>query len=77
MRVGLLLLVVLAVGCSETKNQNPVPQQVTLDSQDYTLVSPGRRNPDGTSDVPLYQKKGDTNRWYTPSLTGTHMIPMK
>lgn len=53
--VGLLCLL---VSCA------PKPVTVTVDGDLYTRVSPATNG-----FVELWEKKGDTNRWYTPSLT--------
>ena len=63
-----ILFTFLAIGCAKTV------EPVVIDGHQYILIKPGKHNSDGTSDVPLYQRIGDTNRWYTPSLTGRNMV---
>lgn len=52
-----ICMVVLAVGCSTTA------KKVTVNGDTYTLVEPARGN-----QVALWEKRGNTNYWYTPSL---------
>lgn len=42
----------------------------------YRLVRPASTNGDGTVNVPLYERRGDSNRYYTPALNGMDWVPL-
>jgi hypothetical protein len=50
------------------------PYNVHMNGEDYKLMRKGYTNKDGTRIIPLYEKRGNTNNYYTPSLTVNHMI---
>lgn len=49
---------------------------VVVGEHRYRLVQRGYTDSEGRRFVPLYEREGDTNRWYTPSLTGNMMNPL-
>ena len=62
-----VLTLVLFTACSD-------PYNVHVNNEDYKLIRKGYTDKDGNRTIPLYEKRGNTNNYYTPSLTGTHMI---
>lgn len=61
-----LLIVALIVGCSNKKTIN-------IDGNTYTLIQAGKTNVNGINDVELWERKGVTNKYYTPSIDGKSM----
>lgn len=61
-----LLIAALITGCSNKKTIN-------VNGQTYTLIRVGKINANGINDLELWQLKGITNRYYTPSLDGKDM----
>lgn len=69
MKKLLLCISIFFIGCSVNKS-------ITVSGQKYILIKPGKINPNGINDVPLYEKVGVTSRYYTPSLDGKSMVPI-
>ena len=61
-----LLIAILITGCSNKKTIN-------VNGQTYTLIRAGKTNVNGINDLELWERKGVTNRYYTPSLDGKSM----
>jgi hypothetical protein len=61
-----LLIAALIVGCSNKKTIN-------IDGNTYTLIQAGKTNVNGINDVELWERKGVTNKYYTPSIDGKSM----
>lgn len=57
MKYFIPLLAMILLGCT------PAPTTVVVDGNVYKKISPANGN-----QVELWEKKGDTNRYYTPSL---------
>jgi len=68
MKAKILLLITMALlfGCANKKTIN-------IDGHTYTLVRAGQTNANGINDVELWERKGVTNRYYTPSIDGKSM----
>lgn len=66
-KIFLFLATILFVACSD-------PYNVQVNKEYYKLVRKGYTDKDGTTFIPLYEKRGNTNNYYTPSLTGDFMI---
>lgn len=58
---------VVTAGCKQ-----PAPAA----APSYRLIRNASTNPDGTVNVPLYEKGGDTNRYYTPAINGMDWVPL-
>lgn len=63
----LLLTIVLLTGCG-------VEHYLLKNGKKYKLVREGYTNSEGVVFVPLYEIKGVTNYYYTPSLSGNDMV---
>jgi len=63
----ILIFSVLLVGCGD-------PYNIHINGEDYKLVRKGHVDKDGKRNIPLYEKRGNTNNYYTPSLSGDQMI---
>lgn len=61
-----LLIAFLIAGCSYKKTIN-------VNGQTYTLIRAGKTNVNGINDLELWERKGVTNRYYTPSLDSKSM----
>lgn len=66
-KIFLILTTLLFVSCSD-------PYNVQVNKEYYKLVRKGYTDKDGNTFIPLYEKRGNTNNYYTPSLTGDHMV---
>lgn len=49
---------------------------VTIEGHHYVLVRQAHTNANGVVDAELYERLGETNHYYTPSLTGSSMMPL-
>jgi hypothetical protein len=65
-KILLLITAALLFGCSNEKTIN-------IDGHTYTLIRAGQTNANGINDIELWERKGVTNRYYTPSLDGKSM----
>lgn len=65
-KILLLITIVFLSGCANKKT-------ISIDGQTYTFVSAGKTNANGINEVELWERKGVTNRYYTPSLDGKRM----
>ncbi len=61
-----LMIVILFAGCGHKKTIN-------VDGQTYTLISAGKTNVNGINTIELWERKGITDKYYTPSLDHKHM----
>lgn len=59
----------LFFGCSK-------PETKVVNRVEYQLYRKESVDKNGIVNVALYIKKGDTNKFYTPSLIGNDMIPL-
>jgi hypothetical protein len=66
-KIFLVLTTLLFVSCSD-------PYNVQVNKEYYRLVRKGYTDKDGNTFIPLYEKRGNTNSYYTPSLTGDYMV---
>ena len=68
MKAKILLLITMAFlfGCNNKKTIN-------IDGHTYTLIRAGQTNANGINDIELWERKGVTNRYYTPSVDGKFM----
>ena len=64
-----LINALVTAGCKQ-------PAPAIGSSPQYQLIQPAFTNSDGTVTVPLYEKRGDTNRLYTPALNGLDWVPL-
>jgi hypothetical protein len=71
MKAKILLLITMAFlfGCNNKKI-------ISIDGHTYTLIRAGQTNANGINDIELWERKGVTNRYYTPSIDGKFMHPI-
>jgi uncharacterized lipoprotein NlpE involved in copper resistance len=67
--LSLLVVCFVLIGCTNEKT-------VTIEGASYKLIRPAHTNDDGTVDISLYQKVGEENKYYTPSLDQKGMYPI-
>lgn len=65
-KILLLITLVFLFGCSNKKT-------IKIDGYTYTLIREGQTNANGMNDIELWERKGVTNRYYTPSIDGKSM----
>lgn len=66
-----IISIILCISCS-IKNYNTR----IVNGVKYKLISPAKTNDNGIIDNELWQKEGVTNVYYTPSLSGSSMLPI-
>lgn len=66
----IILSSILFFSCSKRNNF------ITIEKQNYFLLSNATTNVDGTITPALYEKPGVTNKYYILSLSRTYMIPI-
>jgi hypothetical protein len=69
-----LLIANLLVACSPFTHKNK--KTITIDGVPYALIRAAHTNSNGIVDDVLYEKKGDTNKYYRPSLDGRGIISL-
>lgn len=62
----ILITIALLFGCTNKKT-------IKVDGYTYTLISAAYTNSNGISYIELWERKGVTNRYYTPSIDGKFM----
>ena len=67
--ISIVVSIIVLVGCTSNK-------VLTIDGAKYTLVRHSHTNSNGIVDAALYEKEGVSDKYYTPSITGTYMITL-
>jgi hypothetical protein len=76
-KLVLILAAVILTSCSvEFKTSFSSKKTKEIDGVKYTLVRNASQESEYISNIELWEKEGDTNRYYTPSLTGNYMVPI-
>lgn len=77
MKKLLIVSLLFLTSCSvEFKASFSSEKTKTIDGVKYTLVRKASTDSEYISNIELWEKAGDTNRYYTPSLSGTYMVPI-
>lgn len=66
-KIFLIFAAILFISCSD-------PYNVRVNNEDYKLIRKGYTDKNGNKFIPLYEKRGNTNNYYTPSLSGGYMV---
>lgn len=65
-----VFILCVLLGCTENK------KTIIIDNKTYTFIRAAHTNDNGLVDCELWERNGDTNRYYTPSLDGRSMMPL-
>jgi len=77
MKKLLIVSLLFLTSCSvEFKASFSSKKTKEIDGVKYTLVRNMSQESEYISNIELWEKEGDTNRYYTPSLTGNYMVPI-